>query len=65
MEQPKLEIEIKFSPEIVITVFGETIGRVSLRDFKDMKEFIEGLRVLIAKLIKEFQDKEKKVDKNK
>lgn len=60
---PKLDIEIKFEPEIIITVFGETVGRISLRDLEDMKEFVEDLKISIGDIIKKFQTKEKKVVK--
>lgn len=60
---PKIDIEIKFEPEIIITVFGETVGRISLRDLEDMKEFVEDLKISIGDIIKKFQTKEKKVVK--
>jgi len=65
MEQSKINIEIKFNPELTIIVAGETIGRLGFTDVKMLQEFIERLRIEIGTIMKDFKDKEEKVDKIK
>ena len=63
MEMAKINMEIKFSPEITIIVAGETLGRIGFKDVNELKEFIPKLKESIEVLIKEFRDRKKKIVK--
>jgi len=65
MEQPKINIEIKFNPELTIIVAGETIGRLGFTNVEMLQKFIERLKTEITNIMKDFKDKEEKVDKIK
>lgn len=65
MKQPKIDIVIRFNPELTIIVAGETIGRIGFKDIEDMKNFIEKLKKSIEVLVKEFRNKEKKIVETK
>lgn len=65
VEQPKIEIAIKFNPELTIIVAGKIIGRLGFTDVEMLQKFIERLKTQIEIIMKEFKDKEEKIVKVK
>jgi hypothetical protein len=53
-----IKIELKFSPELVITVGGDPLGRIAFKNVDELKEFVPKLKESIEVLIKEFRGKD-------
>ena len=63
MEQPKINIAMKFNPELTIVVAGKTLGRLGFTSVEQLQEFINRLKEQIEIIMKEFKDKEEKIVK--
>jgi len=63
MEQPKINIDIRFNPEVTIIVAGKTLGRLGFSNVEQLQEFINRLKKEIEVIMKEFKDKEEKIVK--
>jgi len=63
MEQPKINIDIKFNPEVTIIVAGKTLGRLGFTNVEQLQEFINRLKEQIEIIMKEFKNKEEKIVK--
>lgn len=59
MKMPNMKVELRFVPEMLITLNDETLGRVTFKNVKTMGEFIKSLRMSLSVLIKEFEAKER------
>ena len=63
MEQPKINIDIRFNPEVTIIVAGKTLGRLGFSNVEQLQEFINRLKKELEVIMKEFKDKEEKIVK--